>query len=510
MPDTPKPPHVKAMVSYAWGGEEAPHHDERVNALVDQLIDNGIDVVYDRYDLRDGDDTNVFMEQVAARGDVKKVIAICTPKYVSKMNARQGGSGQEGMIMSPHVYAQLGGTTDADPSRERRFIPVIFDTHPNTSVEDPINRPTMFGSMKFINLSTPEAYDANFDQLMLFLLDRPARVRPPLGKVPEHLLADPAHAFPAHTQFQILRRALENGRATPAHWRDYLTQVTQSLESLKPAVQGEAPNWRFDGEVARQEIDRFTPVRNEFVQALQLGIRHGGLPADELHGFLESLTLISERLPERHRHQSTIMNSVVFGHVDFLVLELTLYMVAVLINETQVGTLNDLTEASYYVTSHRWNKHFGFPILRHIANESHFGEHVIKAQGQRWLNAVGGLLYERATLQGITREHLIQADLMLFLKTRLEPSQDVYFGKWWPTIGQFLESAATPELFRRFASRRTLTPWYPFFKQTEPSHINNAIQRAFPDGTLGESFDMRYRHLSPVTVFAPNTWGTVP
>ncbi|MBZ9714377.1 toll/interleukin-1 receptor domain-containing protein [Deinococcus multiflagellatus] len=73
---TPPVEAVKAMVSYAWG---TPEHQQRVRTLVDHLIDNGIDVTFDKYDLRDGDDVNRFMEQVAAQGDIQKVIAICDP-----------------------------------------------------------------------------------------------------------------------------------------------------------------------------------------------------------------------------------------------------------------------------------------------------------------------------------------------------------------------------------------------------------------------------------------------
>ncbi|MFC6662546.1 toll/interleukin-1 receptor domain-containing protein [Deinococcus multiflagellatus] len=78
---------VKTFISYAWTSES---HKARVRALADRLRLKGIDVILDQYHLRDGEDANAFMELVATQGPVKKVVVICDPKYVQRMNARQG------------------------------------------------------------------------------------------------------------------------------------------------------------------------------------------------------------------------------------------------------------------------------------------------------------------------------------------------------------------------------------------------------------------------------------
>ncbi|GGL17786.1 toll/interleukin-1 receptor domain-containing protein [Deinococcus radiotolerans] len=500
---TPPPAEpVKAMVSYAWG---PPEHQQRVTTLVDHLIRNGIDVTFDQYDLRDGDDVNRFMEQAAAQGNIQKVIAICDPKYVQKMNDRAGGVGQEGMLMSPHVIDQLRGSGQPEGFRERRFIPVIFTCRPGTLVEDPRNRPTMFGSMKFIDMSTDEAYDANFEQLLRFLLDRPELVRPALGEVPAHLRADAPARLPSQVQFDTLQRRLEREQATKHHWRDYLEQVELALRQLKPATLVDGA-WEYDVHIAREEAARFTPVRDQFVRALQLGIRHGGLPMDEVVRFFERVMNLSGQLPDepQYRRDGYVMRPVLFQHVDFLVLELTLYTTAILIAEDQVDALKALTEHTYFLRQRGDEKAVNFTVLRHISDESHLEHHL----GRRWISPVGGWLSERATLQSVDTRALTQADILLYVKSGLEHDWESYDGRWYCTIGNFLELTSYFPLFGRFLSERVIRPWLPLFNSADVPAAQAALRKAFPDQTFGRGLNSRWGTVSMDVLLKLDTWGT--
>lgn len=157
----------KTFISYAWTN---PSHQLRVRHLVDQLRQDGVDALLDVYHLRPGMDANAYMEQVAVRGDVSKVIAICDPNYVQKVDKRQGGAGKEGTIMSEAVYQQLLGSTSAT----QRFVAVVFDKQ-----EGKPPTPTMFSSSLHIDMTDPAQYAEKYDELLRFLFDQPRLEAPP-------------------------------------------------------------------------------------------------------------------------------------------------------------------------------------------------------------------------------------------------------------------------------------------------------------------------------------------
>lgn len=77
----------KVFISYSWAVQE------RVIDLANRLIDDGVDVVIDVYDLKDGQDKYAFMEQSVSDKSIDKVIIICDKTYSDKANSRSGGVG---------------------------------------------------------------------------------------------------------------------------------------------------------------------------------------------------------------------------------------------------------------------------------------------------------------------------------------------------------------------------------------------------------------------------------
>ncbi len=102
---------TKVFISYAWESEE---HRAWVKALADRLLADGIEAIVDQYDLELGDRLPQFMEQSVRSSDY--VLIVCTPVYKQKADARIGGVGYEGHIISGELFSG---------HNERKFIPVI-------------------------------------------------------------------------------------------------------------------------------------------------------------------------------------------------------------------------------------------------------------------------------------------------------------------------------------------------------------------------------------------------
>ena len=95
--------HPKVFISYS---HDSPEHKRWVLELGTKLVQNGVDVVLDRWDLTPGDNFTQFME-VGVR-DLDWVLVICTDNYVRKANNREGGVGYEVQIVTAQLVENLG------------------------------------------------------------------------------------------------------------------------------------------------------------------------------------------------------------------------------------------------------------------------------------------------------------------------------------------------------------------------------------------------------------------
>lgn len=84
------PPRV--FVSYSWTSDE---HVEWVVALCEKLRADGVDIILDQWDLKEGHDKFHFMERMVTDPAVKKVLVISDEIYADKADGRRGGVGTE-------------------------------------------------------------------------------------------------------------------------------------------------------------------------------------------------------------------------------------------------------------------------------------------------------------------------------------------------------------------------------------------------------------------------------
>ena len=103
-------PSTTAFVSYSWDSDE---HKAWVRALAGRIRADGVDAKLDQWETAPGDQLPEFMERGVRELDF--VVIICTPKYRERSDARTGGVGFEGHIMTGEV---MTGKND------RKFIPV--------------------------------------------------------------------------------------------------------------------------------------------------------------------------------------------------------------------------------------------------------------------------------------------------------------------------------------------------------------------------------------------------
>lgn len=99
------------FIHYSWDNED---HKNWALYLADRLISDGVEIFFDRYDLKLGSNNNYFMEKISK---ANKVLLIMTPEYKKKADERLNGIGYEYQIISTEFSKNI--------SSNEKFIPIL-------------------------------------------------------------------------------------------------------------------------------------------------------------------------------------------------------------------------------------------------------------------------------------------------------------------------------------------------------------------------------------------------
>ena len=222
----------KVFISYSHDSLE---HKQWVLELSTKLVQNGVDVVLDQWDLRLGADLTLFMEHGIRESD--RVLVICTDSYVEKANAGEGGVGYERRIVTAPLLRDLGVDI---------CIPVIRQA---SGTE---NTPAFLGAAVYADFRNDSQFESEFDKLIHELHQVPVVEKPPLGKNPFAKLPSGQEALPTEgsgTQLPEIPEQVESAfdaysvavklvrTGDEFDWR-------QLVKGIKPSIFDSLVQWR--------------------------------------------------------------------------------------------------------------------------------------------------------------------------------------------------------------------------------------------------------------------------
>ncbi|SPA23992.1 SEFIR domain-containing protein [Cupriavidus taiwanensis] len=422
-------PAPKLFISYSWSNTA---HEQWVIELAESLVESGVEVLLDKWDLREGHDAIAFMEKMVADPAIKKVAMICDETYARKANGRDGGVGTETQIISKNVY---------ENSSQEKFVAVLA----SRDAEGKPHLPTYYTSRIYIDLSEPERYAAEFEKLLRWIFDKPLYVKPALGKRPSFI--DEPEAVSLGTS-AVARRcvdALKQGRSfAPGALDEYLSTFAENLERFRLADRSAEQ----DEEIVAS-ISSFAPYRNEAVSIFTTLVQYAPTEenAEKVHRFLE-------RIHDYTRRPQSVMSysNWAFDNFKFLVHELFLSALAIFTKHEQFALANVLLEQPYYVReddskSSRSTSSFvafyqSLESLEHRNKRLNLGRTSLHAD----------MLHQRVAGSGLDFHHLMQADFIAFMRNEIENPRT--WNAWWPDtlvyLGRFQKAF---EVFARSASR---------------------------------------------------------
>lgn len=162
----------RVFISYSW---TSPGHRDQIRNWAEQLVAEGIDVVLDVWDLKEGDDKFAFMERMVTDDSVTHVLLFSDRDYAEKADKRRAGVGAESQIVSKEIY---------DKIQESKFLPIVceFDEAGEPYL------PVFMRSRIWVDFSSPEAANENWEQLIRRLYGKPELQKPAIGKPPAYIL----------------------------------------------------------------------------------------------------------------------------------------------------------------------------------------------------------------------------------------------------------------------------------------------------------------------------------
>ena len=151
----------KVFLTYSWDSED---HKQWVKKFATRLRRDGIDITLDQWEAVHGDQLTEFMEK--AIRESQYVLIVCTPNYKERSEARKGGVGYEGAILTAEMMTERNN---------RKFIPVLrIGTWKNAA-------PSWLRGKIYSDLSGDPYSEPNYKDLVRTLLGM-RETPPPLGK----------------------------------------------------------------------------------------------------------------------------------------------------------------------------------------------------------------------------------------------------------------------------------------------------------------------------------------
>ncbi len=211
----------KVFISYSWSSKE---YEKRIMEIVDALRDSGIDTIFDKYNLKEGADLNVFMEKIVNDTSITKVLIFCDKQYTEKADNRKGGAGTEPLIISPKVY------NDGYPAGEnKKFIPIVMEKNEETG--EPYI-PIYMTGRKYFDFTKPNFPD-EFEKLVRFLYGQSEYREPALGQVPSYVTEPQQSYFGIRTRKESAINALkEDKKSALTYCEDFFSKTYEILDDF--------------------------------------------------------------------------------------------------------------------------------------------------------------------------------------------------------------------------------------------------------------------------------------
>lgn len=397
----------KVFISYSWS---SPEHRINIKSWADDLINYGIDVVIDIYDLIEGQDKFAFMERMVTDSSISHVLIFSDNQYATKANARKDGVGTESQIISKGVYEKVD---------QSKFIPIVCEFDNNGKPFLPI----YLQSRIYIDFSTPEEVIKNWERLIRLIYGKPSDEKPKIGKPPAYITSD-VQIPTGHIQikFNILKQILLQEKKGVWDYRnDFISACVEYADGLRIR---EKPSTPSIGAKVLEDACKLIPIRNYLIDWVLLESKY--TPVIEFNNclieLLEKLIVVKSRPIELNSYNNTW-----FDAHSIFVFEVFLYTIAALIKNQSYESLHEIFTAQYLLPESERHGDELFSTFRTFFGHGDSLQEVLAPEGKKLFSPPAEFLKRYANRSDLPFSKLIEADLLAFMMACLK--QKVW---WYP------------------------------------------------------------------------------
>ncbi len=405
--DTPR-----VFISYSW---TTPEFEQWVLDIATELCENGVDIILDKWDLKEGQDADKFMEKMVSDSSISKVLIICDKMYSEKSDKRKGGVGTEAQIISRKVYEQ---------QEENKFVVAAFEKNEETGKP---YLPIYYTSRKYIDFTDQTKYTEKFEELVRWIFNRPLYVKPSIGKVPDYIIENAKLTLGTSSSYKRVMDAFQNGRSNATGClKDYLETFTQNLEKFRVIYDGQGD---FLKEIDKS-IDDLCPYRNEWLEVVSRVCQYNPSEANIscINRFFEQVKQYTKAV-SGHSYPYDCEEE----NFKFILMELYLLFIAVLLKNELFEILHNVLSYIYYDEDESaYEPTYDFRRFRCYLN---FLDVLNQREQNKLYSPTGKKLYHRADDNPIVRNRdLCQADFFLCFYSLINYKRDVRAWFWHPSL----------------------------------------------------------------------------
>lgn len=401
---TTRDDNPKVFISYSWS---SPQHEKFVLDLAEKLMADGVHVLLDKWDLKEGQDKYNFMEKMVTDSTVIKVLIISDQKYATKADSRVGGVGTETQIISNEVYQKVD---------QEKFIPIV------TQFESGLPcLPTFLKARIYINFADDSLFSDEYEKLLRNIFNKPSNKKPMIGKAPAYLFEENPIKLETASIFANLKDAIEKEKKSSNRLiKEFLQQLFDSLSAMRII-----DNTDLDQKVV-DSISAFQPYRNQFVEFIQLICDYELIMQNknEIFAFFEKTLSLNKPTKEMDRY-----NELWFDNFKFINYELFLYFITILIKSKKLECIDFFLNEEYLINS------FNVETKRFIAFNSYIKvleeNRKYRLQINRF-SVTADIFHDAANIKEVLFEDIMQTDFILCLRSVLALHKDGL--RWFPRI----------------------------------------------------------------------------
>ena len=391
-------------------------------------MSEGVDVLLDVWDLKEGDDKYAFMERMVTDESVTHVLVFSDARYAAKADDRAAGVGTESQIISREIYDQV---------QQSKFIPIVCEFGDSSEPCLPI----FLKSRKWIDFSNPEEANQGWEQLIRLLYGRPPLTKPTLGRPPAYVLADSAApASPAVVKFVALRQAILQDKKGLRHYRqDFLDACVVFADTLRIR---ERPDVHNLGERVLEDCNKLRLVRDYIIDWVLLEAESAPTEnfTEALIGLLEELLELKSRPAEVNAWSDAWFEAhSVFVYGTFL------YIIAALAKAEAFDVIHEVLSTHYLLPETMGSAEARFCKFDGFFGSSNTLQTVLASEGYQLHSPAAELIKRQADRQDLPFTAIIEAELLVLLMAFITPDthwypQTLYYSPYGKRYNFFLRA----------------------------------------------------------------------